>query len=548
MHIKEIVIENYKGFYGVFRLPFNNGLNVLVGDNESGKSTILESIQLALQGAIGGKYFWNELSQYYFNVRLVNEYLISIKEGKAVKPPHIRIEIHFDDEGGGADAAGLLGSNNINRESACGVSIAVEFEEKYKPEYEKLIESRNVKTIPIEYYHVIWKSFSDNAITSKSIPVKCAMIDSSSYRYQNGSDIYIRKIIHDHLEINEIVDIAQAYRRTKEAFMGESAVHAVNAKIQAAAKISDKIVSLSVDLATKNAWEESLITYLDEIPFQYIGKGEQCLVKTKLAMSHKKSTQAHVILLEEPENHLSHSRLNQLVGEISVNSSGKQVIVSTHSSFVANKLGIDKLILLSDKKTTRIIDLSVETKEYFSKLAGYDTLRMILCKKAILVEGDSDELVVQAAYRAKNGGKLPIEAGIEVVSVGTSFLRFLEVAAKINKPIRVVTDNDGNIERIQKKYEKYTTDKLRDKIKICYDSKVVKEDKLDGVDFNFNTLEPVMLEINGLASMNTILNTKYANINDMHRYMKANKTECALGIFEYVGEVIYPQYILDALS
>ena len=42
------------------------------------------------------------------------------------------------------------------------------------------------------------------------------------------------------------------------------------------------------------------MTYIDSIPFQYIGKGEQCVIKTKLALSTKKSTEATAILTAAP--------------------------------------------------------------------------------------------------------------------------------------------------------------------------------------------------------------------------------------------------------
>jgi len=45
---------------------------------------------------------------------------------------------------------------------------------------------------------------------------------------------------------------------------------------------------------------------------------------------------------------------------------------------------------------------------------------MILCRKAILVEGPSDELIVQKAY-SKQKDRLPIEDEVDVISVGTSF-------------------------------------------------------------------------------------------------------------------------------
>ncbi len=35
MYVKEIIIENFKCFEGRFRLNLNQGINILVGDNES---------------------------------------------------------------------------------------------------------------------------------------------------------------------------------------------------------------------------------------------------------------------------------------------------------------------------------------------------------------------------------------------------------------------------------------------------------------------------------------------------------------------------------
>lgn len=106
-------------------------------------------------------------------------------------------------------------------------------------------------------------------------------------------------------------------------------------------------------------------------------------------------------------------------------------------------------MLLDNLRITRFSELPEDTYNFFKKVAGYDTLRMILCKKTILCEGDSDELVIQKAYMQLNDGRLPIEDGIEVISVGVSFLRFLEIADCIQTKIAVVTDNDGDMAAIQ---------------------------------------------------------------------------------------------------
>ncbi|EML0120836.1 AAA family ATPase [Vibrio cholerae] len=45
MYIERVNIYNYKCYYGKFSIEFNKGVNILVGDNGSGKSTILEAME-----------------------------------------------------------------------------------------------------------------------------------------------------------------------------------------------------------------------------------------------------------------------------------------------------------------------------------------------------------------------------------------------------------------------------------------------------------------------------------------------------------------------
>ena len=73
VYIKELNIENFKCFQGVFNLKLNEGLNILVGDNEAGKSTILEAVHLVLMGLFNGKYLKHELTQYLFNNKVIDD-------------------------------------------------------------------------------------------------------------------------------------------------------------------------------------------------------------------------------------------------------------------------------------------------------------------------------------------------------------------------------------------------------------------------------------------------------------------------------------------
>lgn len=543
MAIRKVKIWNFKGFRE-FETEFNPGMNILVGDNESGKSTILEAIHLALTGVYCGRGIRNEISPYLINASARKEYIESLESGSPLAPPEMKIEIYFS---GSIDPSFEGDMNSEKQDKVEGFSFTIGFAKQYQEEYERLIELKDIHSLPTEYYVASWRSFArDHDITTRTIPIKSFFIDSSNYRYQNGSDVYISRIVKDLLEPNDVISISQAHRRMIESFSKDPAITNINKKISEESTIVDGDVSLSADQGNKNAWESSLVTQIAGIPFSYIGKGAQCIVKTELALSHKKANDANVILLEEPESHLSFSRLNELTSVIADKYGEKQIIVSTHSSFVANKLGLSNLILLRNGKTTRIS--SLPSADFFKKMPGYDTLRLVLCKKAILVEGASDELVIQRAYMDLHNGKLPIEDGVDVISVGLAFLRFLEIAERLSIPVCVVTDNDGNVDALKKKYKDYIGPQKKPTIDICFDEVVDGIDADDHEGYNYNTLEPKMLKENSLALFNEIFGTKYSTDKKLRQYMKGSKTECALAIFNSDKRIKYPGYILKAIS
>lgn len=457
----------------------------------------------------------------------------------------MRLKFFFD----GSIDAEYEGNENSERLSCEGLKFEIAFNEKYSNEYNTLIAKKNMMSIPIEYYEASWTSFARQAVTIRSIPVKSAMIDSSNYRYQNGSDVYISRIVKDLLSPEEVTAVSQAHRKMKDTFIDDNSIKAINERISKESSIVDGTVSLTVDLGTKNAWESSLVTQLNDVPFGYIGKGAQCVMKTELALTHKNTQHSQIVLLEEPESHLSYSKLNQLIKAIEERYDNKQIIISTHSSFVANKLGLENLLLLDNKRVARITELP--SSEFFKKISGYDTLRLILCKKAILVEGDSDELVVQKAYKDANGNHLPIEDQIDVISVGTSFLRFLELANALKLNVVVVTDNDGNVTALEKKYEQYIKSNKKESIKICYDDVVDTGTLTIGEKpYNYNTLEPKLLKANGnnVSLFNKILRTDCQDIDELRKYMKNHKTDVALAIFETDEDIKFPEYILEAIK
>ncbi len=51
-------------------------------------------------------------------------------------------------------------------------------------------------------------------------------------------------------------------------------------------------------------------------------------------------------------------------------------------------------------------------------------------------------------------------------------MRFLEIAKYLDFTIKVVTDNDGDVKALEKKYKNYINKNKKDNIEICYDENV----------------------------------------------------------------------------
>ena len=168
------------------------------------------------------------------------------------------------------------------------------------------------------------------------------------------------------------------------------------------------------------------------------------------------------------------------------------------------------------------------------KLPGHDTLRLILAKRSILVEGPSDELIVQRAYHLKHG-KMPLEDGVDVISVNSlAFKRFLEIAVAMKKRADVVTDNDADVAAVERKYADYLSS---DVVKIHYDK-----------DETARTLEPQLMKKNGLAIVSKVLDKAFADEPTAVKYMIDHKADTALKFFNSKVAWSPPDYISNAIG
>lgn len=125
---------------------------------------------------------------------------------------------------------------------------------------------------------------------------------------------------------------------------------------------------------------------------------------------------------------------------------------------------------------------------------------------------------------------------MDVINVrGLSFKRFLDIAMPLGTVVHVVTDNDGKDSGdVEGGYSAYAG---ASNIFIHV-----------GKDKDVPTLEPQLLKANGLSKLNKVFGKSFATGDDMVVWMKANKTTCALALFETGESVAMPEYIADAIA
>jgi predicted ATPase len=435
--IESLRLINFKKFKDQ-TFDFNEDVNIFVGDNNAGKSTILEALEIVLNFQYRGRPFNSEFSPDLFNAETVAAFRASRKSPADL--PILVIEAYMK------NVPDYRGANNSLKKDAQGVQIKVSFDPDFTDAYNDYLASgAAVTSIPVEFYQVEWMDFAWNVIKPMTKQFRALYIDPTRIHPTFGKNQYISNVLSTALRKDEEYRLSLHYRETLQSFNNTDEVATVNKDLDSDNRITEKKLTIAANTMPAGAIQNGLQLEVNAVPFHMIGKGEQSKVQIKLAL-HNKSKDIDLVMMEEPENHLSHVELSKLVQDIEDQRDGKQLFLTTHSSYVLNKLSIDKICLLHDTyKRLHLLDKGVV--KTLKRLPGYDTLRVALSKKVVLVEGPSDELILKKIYKDTHKERLPEQDGIDIIVVrGVGFKTFIAIGKEIGTAINVLRDNDGDYE------------------------------------------------------------------------------------------------------
>ncbi|MGQ4518868.1 ATP-dependent nuclease [Dermabacteraceae bacterium P13077] len=529
--IRKVQILSYRRFKD-FTFEPEQGTNIIVGGNEAGKSTLLEAMTLALTGRVNGIRAAEYLNPYWFNQSIVQDFFAKPPHERSHREaPEFRIDVYLDVES--SELEKLRGVNNMARVDSVGLSIWAHPDPDYMQELDDYFQQDDCpEVLPVEYYMVEWLSFAGYPVMRRPKELGISMIDSRTIRSERGVDYYTRQILETRLDPKDRSRVSVDHRKLR-ATLGREVLRNLNEELAGENQsVPGAAVGIQIDQSRSASWEATLIPGIDNVPLSMAGQGNQAVAKTILAMGRNADTSS-LIFIEEPENHLSHTRMRQLISYIETSAHDRQVFITTHSSYVLNRLGLDQVTLLSNGTTARFNALGKDTIHYFQKLSGFDTLRLILADQIVVVEGPSDEIVFNRFFTDRFHRE-PLDCGVDVMSInGVSFKRCFELAALLDRSLFAIRDNDGQPpERWQEKMGSYLQEGQR---------------VLSVGDPNLgNTLEPQIESANDFKALQLVF--PKAKVSPVASWMEKNKTDAALAIATSKYALNPPPYIQDVLD
>jgi putative ATP-dependent endonuclease of OLD family len=513
-YIKSITLKNFKRF-SEFSVEFDPEVNLLIGDNEAGKSSILLAIDLVLSGS-RSKVDSVGL-EGLFNSDAVNQFLTGGKKYNDL--PVLQVELYLCEQ----NNISTHGKFNSLTQNCDGLLM------EFLPNNELSLEIRDIlkqddANFPFEFYTVNFKTFSGNSFSSYSKFLKHIFIDHSQINNEYAMREYIKSIYHINAVGAEKKSHQNEYRKHKETF-----------KTTVLAPLNNRINNYAFAIKTSNKanLETDLTITEDNISIDNKGKGKQSFIKTEFALA-RGSEKADLVLLEEPENHLSHLNMKRLISRIK-DAKQTQLFITTHNTLVSTRLNLKKSILINSSSIVPLLlkELSDDTAKFFMKAPDNNIVEFILSKKVILVEGDAEFILMEAFYKKETLEDLE-RSNLHVISVGgTSFKRYLELALILKIKTAVIRDNDGD-------YQKKCVDNYKT---FCNDHiNVFAESDNSKYTFEVNFYDQ------NTAACDALFKSARKSLT-VQEYMLQNKPDVAFEFLDkQASSIVTPNYIKEAIE
>lgn len=428
IYIKKIKIQNFKSIENE-TIEFNKGLNILVGPNNAGKTSILDAIDLLL----GDVYLPNfePTTDYFFNGEEEREIIIEAtlidddelkKVVSEIDSKEIKIRFRYSKSTGGFFE--VHKNNRWITKNNKPFGYYWDFENKIF-----FLRIRSLRNI-MEIAPIRWKSplkYFKEMIIKKAPKEKInQIVEKINIAKDELCEIdEVKKIISDLLEISKSqVDI-------KNIFISPSSTKYSDILNEMKILIDDGYIS---EVTKKGLGTQNLIIIsLFRVMAEYIRDEEKKFI---------------IYSIDEPEIGLHPHNQRQLIFSLKNLSESSQVIVTTHSNHLIDITQIDNIIRIG-KENNRTkwykIDFTPEEKKIL-EIHGRNLEEIFFAKRCLVVEGDTEEGFFPEASKKIQENDENYSFNYNSVSVingnGDTIWFFLRLLKNLNIPFIVLIDQD----------------------------------------------------------------------------------------------------------
>lgn len=444
LFLSKLELFNFRQFGSIGEHPglsvaFHEGLNALIGENDSGKTAIVDAIKIVL------------LTQSNEFIRVVDsDFYVNKKESAS----ELRIYLRFDGLTK-EEAKNFIEYLTFSRSDKDGVKYHLNlFYRAWKDNgkiYSELKAGNANNGVRIE------PKVRDLLRSVYLKPLRDAQHEMRLGRNSRISQILISHPIFNNNSQNKLVEILkQANKEIQnyfEAGEGNVILESVRKTLSELLVQDGKSHAEIVSAETKLKGILESLSLLNEEVNPGLGQLNLLFIAAELLLMRQDEEGAlNLLLIEELEAHLHPQAQLRLIKYLQseYKYSGVQIIISTHSAVLASKINLKNLILIKNKKG---YDLSPSSTKLFKgdylflqRFLDATKANMFFAKGIIMVEGDAENLVIPTIAEIIG---YPLEKyGISIVNVGSlSFLRYSRIFARANNemievPVSVITDCD----------------------------------------------------------------------------------------------------------
>lgn len=566
MYIRTVEIENYRAFKS-FKIKLSP-LSLIIGENEAGKTNLFDALALPLNSN-GISFNKKRLPISDINREAIKDFYQAIINGKGDDElkaliPKVRVEVEFTDPKNIIEE-GVIGKWITGEEAEESYKIRYDFRPKDADNFVKSVKEllhgiKDIKdtrwfNIPIEFYDYdvtqsnngLKVSYSDLRLIAIN-SINAERDDFAENNTQKSNDI-LTKMLISALEDSDKAKINSAYTSFFDEIESTETFKKIVTPDPDFENFFDEIVDkleCIPNLPNLKSILSNITLKSGESYLYQRGLGYRNLVFIYLLFEFFKGNKnaLNLCCIEEPEAHLSVNNLRFATDFIYKSTqkggSSLQTLISSHSPQVINKLELTNVIVLSGNNAIHLTDNKKYLTNYLRKRPNFDILKLLLSNKTVLVEGTTEEMLINAILYRDNKNV----SSLEVIAIEqTGFTSFMDVWLQINKGntkkrLSIIRDYDDN-DTTKNNHEKYDAD--NDNILVRTTTNYTLEDDLAEADGN-------------LSRLNTLFNKKYQTPAEMAEFLKKSKAERMLKIADAIlddenkNPITLPMHIQEALD